>query len=154
LAIPLGSELNATLIDLLKKRINTVIIATIDADCQPHTAPFHFITVYDSKHLRVAISKLHQTLQNINETGDVAIAILDEGDIAVTLKGTAHLVKETMDVDNNLSVIEVAIVEISKNNSNDFFVTQGIRIRHKNEASLHYACKVFQELIQGATIFE
>ncbi len=149
----LGTELNATLIDSLKKRINTVIIASIDADCRPHTAPFHYITVHDNKHLRVAISRFHQTLQNITQIEDVAVAILDEGDIAVSLKGKARLFKETMDADKNLAVIEVEIEEIRKNNSSDFFVTQGIRIRHKNEASLHYSCQIFQELLQETTIF-
>ncbi|HBF38197.1 MAG TPA: hypothetical protein DDW50_12855 [Firmicutes bacterium] len=154
LALLLGTELNATLIELFKKRINTVIIASIDADCRPHTAPFHFISVHDSKHLRVAISKFHQTWQNINENWDVTIAILDEGDIAVSLKGRVRLVKETMDSDQSLAIIEVEVDEIRKNNSCNFYVTQGIRIRHKNEASLHYSCQIFQELLQGATIYE
>jgi flavin reductase (DIM6/NTAB) family NADH-FMN oxidoreductase RutF len=148
LSLILGTELNTTLSDLLKKRINTVIIASIDADCRPHTAPFHYLTVQDNKHLRIAISKFHQTLQNIIQIGDVAVAILDEGDIAVSLKGKARLVKETMDADKNLAIIEIEIDEIHKNNSSDFFVTQGIRIRHKNEASLHYSCQIFQELLQ------
>lgn len=148
MSLILGTELNTTLSDLLKKRINTVIIASIDADCRPHTAPFHYLTVQDNKHLRIAISKFHQTLQNIIQIGDVAVAILDEGDIAVSLKGKARLVKETMDADKNLAIIEIEIDEIHKNNSSDFFVTQGIRIRHKNEASLHYSCQIFQELLQ------
>jgi hypothetical protein len=43
----------------------------MDTDYRPHTAPFHYITVYDSRHLRVAISKIHQTLQNIIKNGYV-----------------------------------------------------------------------------------
>ncbi len=149
MALSLGTELNETLIDLFKKRMSTVIIASIDADCRPHTAPFHYITVQDNKHLRIAISKFHQTLQNINQIRDVALALLEEGDIAVSLKGKAKLVKETMEADRNLAVIEVEIEEVCKNNSADFFVTQGVRIRHKNEASLHYSCQIFQELLEG-----
>lgn len=152
MAFLVGTELNSTLIDLFKKRINTAIIASIDGDYRPHTAPFNHIAVHDSKHLRVALSKYHQTLQNIVDNVYVAIEILDEGDIAVCIKGTAQVVKEAMDADCNLVIIEIEITEIRKNNSLDFFVTQGIRIRHKNEPSLHYSCKIFQELLQGTNI--
>jgi hypothetical protein len=153
LALLVGTELNSTLIDLFTKRVNTVIIASIDSEYRPHTAPFNHIAVHDSKHLRVAMSKYHQTLQNIVENVYVAIEILDEGDIAVCIKGTAQVIKEAMDVDCNLVVIEIEINEIRKNNSLDFFVTQGIRTRHKSEPSLHYSCKIFHELLQGTSIF-
>jgi hypothetical protein len=151
LALLVGTELNSTLIELFKKRINTVIIASIDGNYQPHTAPFNHIIVYDAKHLRVAVSKYHQTLQNIMDNVYVALAVLDEGDIAVCIKGTAQVIKEAMVTDCNLVVIEIEIIEIRKNNSLDFFVTQGIRIRHKNEPSLYYSRKIFQELLQETT---
>lgn len=150
LALLDGTELNPTLIEVFKKRVNTVIIASIDEDYRPHTAPFNHITVLDSRHLRVAISKYHQTLRNIVENVYVALAVLDEGDIAVCIKGTAQVVKEVMDTDRNLVMIEIEITEIRKDNSPDFFVTQGIRIHHKNEPSLFYSRKIFHELLQGA----
>jgi Pyridoxamine 5''-phosphate oxidase. len=152
LALLVGTELNMALIELFRKRINTAIIASIDGDYRPHTAPFNHIAVYDSKHLRVAMSKYHQTLQNIIDNVYVALEILDEGDIAVCIKGTAQIVKEAMDADCNMVIIEIEILEIRKNNSLDFFVTQGIRIRHKSEPNLHYSRKIFQELLQGANI--
>jgi hypothetical protein len=148
LALLVGTELNSTLIDLFQKRINTVIIASIDEDYRPHTAPFNHIIVLDSKHLRVAVSRFHQTLRNIIDNVYVALTILDEGDIAVCIKGTAQVVKEAMDVDCNLVIIEITIIEIRKNNSLDYFVTQGIRILHKSEPSLYYSRKIFQELLQ------
>jgi hypothetical protein len=149
LALLVGTELNSTLIDLFKKRINIAVIASIDGDYRPHTAPFNHIVVLDPKHLRVAISKYHQTLQNIIDNVYVALEILDEGDIAVCIKGTAQVIKGAMEADCNLVIIEIEIIEIRKNNSLDFFVTQGIRIRHKSEPSLHYSRKIFQELLQG-----
>ncbi|HBE80541.1 MAG TPA: hypothetical protein DDW65_22560 [Firmicutes bacterium] len=148
MALLVGTELNPVLIDLLNKGINTVIIASIDQDYRPHTAPFNHIIVQDPKHLRVAVSKTHQTLQNIRDNVYVALAIIDEGDVAVCIKGMAHVLKEAMDIDCNRVVVDIEIDEIHRNNSQDFFVTQGIRIRHKNEPSLYYSRKILQELRQ------
>jgi hypothetical protein len=149
LALLVGTELNPALIDLFNKGINTVIIASIDQDYRPHTAPFNHIIVQDPKHLRVAVSKSHQTLQNIRDNVYVALAIIDEGDVAVCIKGTAQVVKEAMDIDCNRVVVDIEITDIHRNNSQDFFVTQGIRIRHKSEPSLYYSRKIFRELRQG-----
>ncbi len=144
----LGTELNSTLKDLFDKRINTAVVATLDQDLRPHTAPFNYIVVRDSKNIRIAVSRSHQTYQNILSNGYVAIAVLDEGDIAVCIKGFARVVRQSMDNDYNMSVVEVAIDEIRKDNSTVHFVTQGIRIRHKTEPSLLFSRKIFQELSQ------
>lgn len=146
MSILLGTELNASLIDLFEKRISTVIIATIDQEYSPQTAPFHYVVVRDPKHLRVAIDRNHQTYLNILDNGLVALAVLDEGDIAVCIKGKAILIQENMDSDYNMAIAEIEISEIKKDNSPSHFVTQGIRIRHKNEPNLLLSRKIFQEL--------
>jgi hypothetical protein len=45
-----------------------------------------------------------------------------------------------------MSIIDIEIDEIKKDNSNSYFVTQGVRIRHKNEPVLLSSRKIFQEL--------
>ncbi len=147
----LGTELNPALTDLFDKRIGTVIVATIDQEFHPHTAPFNFVVVRDPKNIRIAISRDHQTYQNIVNNGYVAVAALDEGDIAVCIKGVGHIIRNAMDIDYNIAVVEVEITEIKKDNSMLHFVTQGIRIRHKNEPSLLLSRKIFQELNQIET---
>ena len=148
MSVLLGTELNSTLRDLFDKRINTAIIATVDQDLRPHTAPFNYIVALDSKNIRIAISRNHQTYSNIVDNGYVAMAVLDEGDIAVCIKGIAKVIRGTMECDYNMAVIELEITEIKKDNSNQYFVTQGIRIRHKNEPALLFTRKIFQELAQ------
>ncbi len=146
MSILLGTELNSTLKDLFDKRISTAIMASIDQEQHPHTAPFNHIVVSDPKHLRLAISRNHQTFQNIQTNGNVAVAILEEGDIAVCIKGFARIIRNSMDFDYNLAVVEIEISEIKKDNSLTHFVTQGIRIRHRSEPFLLESRKIFQEL--------
>lgn len=144
----LGTELSPALADLFDKRIGTVIVATVDQEFHPHTAPFNFVVVRDSKNIRIAISRNHQTYQNILNNGCVAVAALDEGDIAVCIKGFGRVIRNAMDTDYNMAVVEVEISEIKKDNSMLYFVTQGIRIRHKTEPALLLSRKIFQELSQ------
>lgn len=146
MSILLGTELNSTLKDLFDKRISTAIMATLDQEQHPHTAPFSHIVVSDPKHLRLAISRNHQTFLNIQANGNVALAILEEGDIAVCIKGFARIIRNSMEFDYNMAVVEVEISEIKKDNSLTHFVTQGIRIRHRSEPFLLESRKIFQEL--------
>jgi len=121
-------------------------MATLDQEQHPHTAPFNHIVVSDSKHLRMAVSRNHQTFLNIQANGNVALAILEEGDIAVCIKGFARIIRNSMELDYNMAVVEVEISEIKKDNSLTHFVTQGIRIRHRSEPFLLESRKIFQEL--------
>lgn len=146
MAVFLGTELNLTLKYLFDRRNSTVILATNDKDYHPHTAPYNCIVARDAKHLRIAICKDHQTYANIIERADVALAIIEEGDIAVCIKGIAQVVRQSMDFDCNMAVIDIEINEIRRNNSNHFFVSQGIRTIYKNEQSLVDFRKLLYEL--------
>ncbi len=146
MSILLGTELNSTLKDLFDKRISTAIVATLDLDRHPHTAPFNYIIASDPKHLRLAVSRNQQTFQNIQTDGNVALGILEEGDVAVCIKGFARVIRNSMEFDYNMAIVEIEISEIKKDNSPTHFVTQGIRIRHRNEPFLLESKRIFQEL--------
>lgn len=145
----LGTELTSTLKDLFDKRISTVIVATLDRDLRPHTAPFHYIVVCNPGRLRLAISKELLTYRHIIDNSYVALAVLEEGDVAVCIKGSARVVLPEMDCDCNMAVVEVEIDEIRRDNSQTHYVTQGIRIRHRGEADLLEARKIFLELTRS-----
>lgn len=144
-----GNELTSALKDLFNKRISTVIVATLDQDLHPHTAPFHYIAVYDSGHLRLAVSKELLTYRHITDNAYVALAVIEEGDVAVCIKGSARVVRPEMIGDCNMAIVEVAIDEIRRDNFQSHYVTQGIRIRHRSEAALLEARRIFQELVRS-----
>ena len=142
----MGTELNPTLKYLFDRRNSTAILATSDKAHHPHTAPYNCIVARDAKHLRIAICKDHQTYANIVESAEVALAIIEEGDMAVCIKGIAHVVRQSMDSDCNMAVIDIEINEIRRNSSTQFFVSQGIRTIYKNEQSLVDFRKLLYEL--------
>jgi len=150
MAVTPESELCPVLMDYFTRRTGTAVMATIDADYHPHTAPFHYMTVVDAKHLLMAISLTTQTYRNIVENNYVALSLLDEGDLAFCIKGFGKVLLEQMIFERQLAIIEVEIIEIRKNNWESHHVTQGIRIAHKNEIYLINSRKIFQELVKNA----
>jgi hypothetical protein len=146
MSVLIGTELNSSLRYLFDRRNCTAILATIDKDNHPHTAPYNGIVACDPKHLRIAICKDHKSYTNIVQSAHVALAVLEEGDVAVCIKGIALVVRNYMDFDCNMAIIEIEINEIRKNNSTNFLVTQGIRTKYRNERSLLDFRKLISEL--------
>ena len=153
MAVFWGNELNPILEELLAKKVSTVIVASIDEDLRPHTAPFHYLVVHNPTHLLLAVGKNNQTYHNILKNSYVALEILDEGDIAVGIKGIGRLVLDKMESDSNLAIFEIEVHEVKKDNWLTHFVIQGIRIRRKSEPFLISSRKIFQELINYKSTF-
>lgn len=143
----IGEELSSALLDLFNKRITTVVIATMDEDGWPRTAPANFVVARDRKTLRISLSKNHRTLMNIRRDGRVMIAVMDEGDIAAGIRGQARVVRECMEANYSSAVVEVAVLEIKNDASPLHLVTQGVRTRYRTEPTVLYFRVLFNELM-------
>lgn len=142
----IGEELTPALLDLFTKKITTVVVATTDEDGWPRTAPVNFIVANDKKTIRLAMSKNHHTLANIRRDGRITISILDEGDTAASVRGTAQVLKECMDVNYSAAIVEINVVQVKNDSSPLHLVTQGVRTRYRNEPTVLYFRTMFNEL--------
>ena len=142
----LGHALTSNLFDLLAKRAVTVVVATIDDDGWPHAAPYNQVFAVDPRHLRLAVNRQDETFRSLSGYGLAMIEVLEEGDIAAAIKGRARIVREQMDANCNLAVIEIEIDDVKKDNSLHYLVTQGVRVRHREESVLLYQKQVMTEL--------
>ena len=91
------SEMPQEIFTLLNKEIITVVIATVDEDGSPRSAPFQWLVAKDKRTIRVAINPHHSTFGNIKRDGKVMVCILEEENTAISIKGQAHVIKEKMD---------------------------------------------------------
>ena len=142
----LGRELTPNLFDLLAKRMATVVVATVDNDGCPHTAPYNQITAMDPKHICLAVNRQDATFLSLRDYGLTMIEVLEEGDIAAGIKGRARVCRQYMEANCNLAMIEIEIEEIKRDNSAYYVVTQGVRTRHREETALLYQRQVMAEL--------
>jgi hypothetical protein len=108
-----ASELPAQVYDALRKpglTINPVaIVATIDPDGAPHTAPFGSVRAVTPRILRILSLRYHDTFINLCRDGRVAVAVVAPPDIAVSIQGQARVLKEQMDADEHSALLDVDI---------------------------------------------
>ncbi|MBN1669167.1 MAG: pyridoxamine 5'-phosphate oxidase family protein, partial [Anaerolineales bacterium] len=63
------------------------IVATVDADGRPRTAPFGSLRAVSPRLLRLCCMRNHKTYGNLRRGGQVAVCLLSPPDIAVTVSG-------------------------------------------------------------------
>ena len=88
------------------------IVATVDSDGRPRTAPFGSLRAVTPQLLRLACGNYHDTYANLCRDGQVSVAVLAAPDIAVSIRGHARVVKAPMDIARHLVAIEVDIEEV------------------------------------------
>ncbi len=94
-------------------RINPIaILATVDEDGSPRTAPFGSLRAVTPNLLRLCCNHHHDTFKNLCRDKRVMVSILAPPDIAIGIRGRARVVKETMKISEQLAVIEIDIEEV------------------------------------------
>jgi len=95
------------------RAINPVtIVATVDSDGRPRTAPFGSLRAITPQLLRLACGNYHDTYVNLRRDGQVSVAVLAPPSIAVSIRGRARIVKGQMDIAKHLVAVEIDIEEV------------------------------------------
>jgi len=95
------------------RAINPIaIVATVDADGRPRTAPFGSLRAVTPRLLRLACNNYHDTYANLCRDGQVSVAVLAPPNIAVSIRGRARVVKEQMNIAKHLVAIEIDIEQV------------------------------------------
>lgn len=146
----IGRTLTPGILDLLARRMPVLVVATVDEDGSPHTAPYNQVVAPDPARLFLAVNRQDRTYRNLRERGLAVLALLEEGDVAVSIRSRARIVREQMETNCNLAVVEFAIEEIKRDNSPHYLVTQGIRTRLREEPFLLQQRRLMAELLAAA----
>jgi len=96
------------------RAINPItVVATVDPDGAPRTAPFGSLRAVTPSLLRLACNQYHDTYANLCRDGRVSAALLAPPNIAVSIRGRARVVQERMDTGDHLAVVEIDIDEVT-----------------------------------------
>ena len=90
----------------------TVIVATIESDGSPHTAPFGSMCAVCTRTLRFASDRRNDTYANIIRDGRVTVSLVVPPDIAVSVRGRARVLKEKMSLMETDAVLEIEVDEV------------------------------------------
>ncbi|MGE5592571.1 MAG: pyridoxamine 5'-phosphate oxidase family protein [Betaproteobacteria bacterium] len=132
--------------DLLGRRGVTAVVATVDEAGDPWTTPVNTITSVSGTIIRMALERRSVALANIQRRGLVMIAVLDEGNIAVGIRGRAAVVKPSMVSNPLMAMVEVHVDGFKDDSWPDLVVCQGIRTRPRHESITLSFRNVFAEL--------
>ena len=135
----LANELPEHVYDVLRKperAINPVsVVATVNTDGTPHTAPFGSLRALNPNRLRMICFQYHHTYSNLLRDGRISISVLAPPDIAVSIRGFARMVKAKMDLDVNYAIFEIKVDRVK----NDMVKT--LMIETPITVSPHYEYK-------------
>lgn len=104
------------------------IVATVDADGSARTAPFGSLRAVTSRLLRFASSRYHDTYLNLCRDNRVTVALLSPPNIALTVRGRARVIKESMDSYENGAILEVDVEEVKNDMVRTVRLDSGITI--------------------------
>jgi hypothetical protein len=109
-------ELPPEVFEVLRKpnrEINPVtIVATVNADGTPHTAPFGSVRAVTPRLLRMISLHYHDTYANLCRDGRVMVALVAPPNIAVSIRGWARVVRERMNASEQSAVLEIDVGEV------------------------------------------
>jgi flavin reductase (DIM6/NTAB) family NADH-FMN oxidoreductase RutF len=88
------------------------VVATVDSDGTPRTAPFGSLRAITPGLLRLACNHYHDTYANLRRDGRVMVALLAPPNIAVSIRGRARVVRERMNTDEHSAILEIDVEEV------------------------------------------
>ncbi|MGE5578178.1 MAG: pyridoxamine 5'-phosphate oxidase family protein [Syntrophothermus sp.] len=134
------------LLNLLSNKNAVALVATVGQSGIPNVAPFRLVVASGPERLRLAVARCTLTFQNILFNNTIALAFVEEGNLAVSVKGLARVLREAMTCDPDLSIVEITAKEVKSFSWPDQVVCQGIRAQFKNPTALIAAQRIFAEI--------
>ncbi|OWZ82994.1 pyridoxamine 5'-phosphate oxidase family protein [Natranaerobius trueperi] len=142
----LGSKLTEEHKKLFNEKEVTAVVATVSENGYPNAAPMALFYAPDSKILRMSIGSMHETYKNIKQNGKVVVSVMEDDDIAFSVKGECDIIKEKSDVNDGMAVIEMKVDEVKKDTSPVARITGGVEIEPRNEKSVNFLKGLAEEL--------
>ena len=142
-----SNEIGQEVIDIINRQATIVVLATVDEDGSPRTAPFGWVYAKDSKTLRFSTSRGHDTYKNIVRDGRVMVCLMEEGNTAISIKGNARVCKKQLSTREHCAMVEVDITSVKSDVTRVASVVSGIRCEI-NERYVEMTKSVYTEMME------
>jgi len=109
------------------------IVATVDPDGSPRTAPFGSLRAITPRLLRLCSWHGHDTYTNLCHDGRVVVCLVSPPDVSVSVRGRAHVVKERMNHDEEFAVVDVEVEEVKNDMAYRIVIESGIEISARDK---------------------
>jgi flavin reductase (DIM6/NTAB) family NADH-FMN oxidoreductase RutF len=109
------------------------IVATVDPDGSPRTAPFGSVRAITPRLLRLCSWHGHDTCVNLRRDGRVMVCLVAPPDISVSVRGRARVVRERMDHDEAFTALDIDVEEVKNDMAYRIVIENGIEIHAKEK---------------------
>jgi flavin reductase (DIM6/NTAB) family NADH-FMN oxidoreductase RutF len=114
------------------------IVATVDADGAPRTAPFGSLRAITPRLLRLCTLNSHDTYANLCRDGRVMVALLSPPDVAVSVQGRARVVRAQMAHDEQFAALEIDVQEVKNDMVYRIVIESAVAIHAKEKYQSWY----------------
>ena len=109
------------------------VVATVDPDGTPHTAPFGSLRAVTPGILHFITWHGHDTYTNVCRDGRITVTLLAPPDKAVSVRGYARVVKEQLDADEQYALVEIDIKEVKNDMVRSVIIESALTISARDE---------------------
>lgn len=110
------------------------IVATVDPDGSPRTAPFGSLRAMTPKLLRLVTGKFHDTYRNLSQDGRVSVFLIFPPDMSASVTGQAAVTRETMKSDDRFAVVDINVKEVKNDMAQIVVIQEPITILAQESA--------------------
>ena len=118
--------------------IPIAIVATVDSDGKPRTAPFGSLRAITPQLLRLACGDWHGTYVNLCRDGQVSVAVLAPPNVAVSIRGRARVVKAKMASNEDIVTVDIDIDEVKNDMLDEGIIESTIGFTPPEESRGYY----------------
>jgi hypothetical protein len=111
------------------------ILTTVAESGQPHAIPVSTALAAGPGRVLLALASARGSLRRLCEAPRVALAVLDEGNVAFTAHGTARVVEDPLEGVEGVVAVAVEVDSIQDHRQPTFEVEAGVRWRWTDEAA-------------------
>jgi hypothetical protein len=111
------------------------VLATVAESGQPHAIPVSTALAAAPRRVLLALASGRGSLQRLLDQPRVALAVLDEDDVAFTAHGRARVVQDPLEGVDGVVAVAVEVDSIQDHRQPTFEVEAGVRWRWRDEAA-------------------
>jgi len=89
-----------------------VVVATVDENGSPRTAPFGSLRAVTPELLRLVCWHGHDTYRNLCRNGHISVSVMTPPNIAASIVGRARLIRQHMKADDQHAIFDVTIEKV------------------------------------------
>ncbi|GAB3753085.1 pyridoxamine 5'-phosphate oxidase family protein [Microlunatus parietis] len=109
-------------------RETVAVLVTLDADSgAPHVIPVSWPVRADDRRILISLRQNRGSLARLRERPGVALLIVGGGDIALSVHGTATVIREKLAPDGEYAGVQIVADTIEDHRQGAFAVADGIR---------------------------